>query len=109
MNIETEFWNKVNQILFEKWGAKHRITSAYHPQTNGLDERTNQTLKRAIGKSLDGHQEQWEDNLKITGDIPPLVEVDGIDEDTVADYLQARAEKDEEVFDKVRLNAEKAQ
>ncbi|KAJ8404616.1 hypothetical protein AAFF_G00334790 [Aldrovandia affinis] len=114
-----EFWNKVNQILFEKWGAKHRITSAYHPQTNGLDERTNQTLKRAIGKSLDWHQERWEDNLtygweprlssEITGDIPPLVEVDGIDEDTVADYLQARAEKDEEVFDKVRLNVEKAQ
>ncbi|KAJ8412056.1 hypothetical protein AAFF_G00143230 [Aldrovandia affinis] len=46
---------------------------------------------------------------EITGDIPPLVEVDGIDEDTVADYLQARAEKDEEVFDKVRLNVEKAQ
>lgn len=45
---------------------KHRITSAYHPQTNGLDERTNQTLKRAIGKTLDGHQERWEDKLKET-------------------------------------------
>ncbi|KAJ8381322.1 hypothetical protein SKAU_G00021000 [Synaphobranchus kaupii] len=59
-----EFWNKVNQTLFENFGVKHRITSAYHPQTNGLDERTNQTLKRAIGKTLDGHQERWEDKLK---------------------------------------------
>ncbi|KAJ8351137.1 hypothetical protein AAFF_G00147440 [Aldrovandia affinis] len=38
---------------------------------------------------------------KITGDIPPPVEVDRINEDTVADYLKARAEKDEEVFDEV--------
>ncbi|KAJ8381810.1 hypothetical protein SKAU_G00025880 [Synaphobranchus kaupii] len=42
----------------ENFGVKHRIMSAYHPQTNGLDERTNQTLKRAIGKTLDGHQER---------------------------------------------------
>ena len=46
-------------------GTKHRLTSAYHPQTNSLDERTNHTVKRTIGKSLDGHQERWEDNLKV--------------------------------------------
>ena len=28
-------------------GIKHWISSPYHPQTTGLDERTNQTLKRA--------------------------------------------------------------
>ncbi|MGH0134178.1 UNVERIFIED_CONTAM: hypothetical protein FKN15_054531 [Acipenser sinensis] len=42
-----EFWKK-------NWGIQHRISSAYHPQTNGLDERTNQTIKRATGKSLAG-------------------------------------------------------
>ncbi|XP_063049345.1 KRAB-A domain-containing protein 2-like [Engraulis encrasicolus] len=59
-----EFWNHVNMSLFDRCGVKHRMTSAYHPQTNGLDERTNQTLKRAIGKTLEGSQERWEDNLK---------------------------------------------
>ncbi|XP_059918084.1 uncharacterized protein K02A2.6-like [Gadus macrocephalus] len=59
-----EFWNKVNKSLFEEFGVKHRITSAYHPQTNGLDERTNQTLKRSFGKTRDGQQERWEDKLK---------------------------------------------
>ncbi|KAJ8352282.1 hypothetical protein SKAU_G00237580 [Synaphobranchus kaupii] len=135
-----EFWNKVNQTLFENFGVKHRITSAYHPQTNGLDERTNQTLKRAIGKTLDGHQERWEDKLKeivfahnscvhastryspyrlmygreprllseITGDLPE-VEVADPDADDVEKYIQARAEKDGETFDKVRANVAKAQ
>ena len=28
----------------------HRISSPYHPQTNGLDERTNQTLVRTLNK-----------------------------------------------------------
>ena len=41
-------------------------------------------------------------SFQITGDLP-LVEVDEVDEGTVADYLQARAEKDEEVFDKVKI------
>ncbi|XP_048093482.1 uncharacterized protein LOC125291015 [Alosa alosa] len=59
-----EFCNEINAAMFERYGVKHRMTSAYHPQTNGLDERTNQTLKRAIGKTLDGHQNRWEDNLK---------------------------------------------
>ena len=36
-------------------------------------------------------------SFQITGDLP-LVEVDEVDEETVEDYLQSRAEKDEEVF-----------
>jgi hypothetical protein len=31
----------------------------------GFDEQTNHTLKTAMGKSLDGLQEWWEDNLKV--------------------------------------------
>ena len=39
-----EFVNDVNRRLFELTGSEHRVSSAYHPQTNGLDERMNQTL-----------------------------------------------------------------
>lgn len=45
-----EFINKVNQELFLLCGTDHRISSAYHPQTNGLDERMNQILKGSLVK-----------------------------------------------------------
>ena len=37
----------------------HKITAAYHPQTNGLDKRTNGTLKRALSKLVNEHQNDW--------------------------------------------------
>ena len=40
-----EFCNQLVDLLEELTGFKHKITSAYHPQSNGLDERFNQTLK----------------------------------------------------------------
>ena len=41
-------------------GTNHRITAAYHPQTNGLDERTNQTLKRALAKLANERKNDWD-------------------------------------------------
>ena len=38
---------------------EHRISSPYHPQTNGLDERTNQTLMRTL-KKLTTTEEDWD-------------------------------------------------
>ncbi|KAJ8364869.1 hypothetical protein SKAU_G00137000 [Synaphobranchus kaupii] len=52
------------EIAFKELGIKHRVSSAYHPQTNGLDERTNQTIKASIGKTIRGQRERWEDNLR---------------------------------------------
>ena len=55
-----EFVNEVLAILFELTGIEHRISSAYHPQTNGLDERMNQTLVRSLIKLTSTRQEQWD-------------------------------------------------
>ncbi|KAM9535371.1 uncharacterized protein ACWYII_039918 isoform 2-T5 [Salvelinus alpinus] len=54
-----------------------------------------------MGKSLDGYHEQWENNLKITDTPPDLVEVVKPDQNAFEDHLQARTDKDVEVFEQV--------
>ena len=41
-------------------GVKSRLTSAYHPQINGLDERFNQTLQRQLLKFVETKQDEWD-------------------------------------------------
>ncbi len=40
----------LDDLIFDKFGIRHLVTAAYHPQTNGQDERTNCTLKRHLSK-----------------------------------------------------------
>ena len=44
-------------------GIDHRVSSAYHPETNGLDERMNQTVTKAIVKYLNPEQDDWDEHL----------------------------------------------
>ena len=59
-----EFVNRVNEELFQLCGTDHRISSAYHPQSNGLDERLNQTLTRALVKFVNDNQDDWDAHIK---------------------------------------------
>jgi len=58
-----EFVNEVNWCLFRMTNTEHRISSAYHPQTNGLVERCNQTLQHSLVKVVDEHQSDWDEKL----------------------------------------------
>ncbi len=49
-NRGTHFVNKVIKDLTEKFRIKYRLSSPYHPQTNGLVERFNQTLYEKLAK-----------------------------------------------------------
>ena len=55
-----EFVNSLNDKLFRLTGVQHIISTAYHPQTNGLDERFNQTLQRALLKMVEENENQWD-------------------------------------------------
>ena len=55
-----EFVNKLSQHLFRLTGTKHKVTSAYHPQSNGLCERMNQTLQRCLLKMVNKQQNNWD-------------------------------------------------
>ena len=46
----THFVNRVIEDLTEKFRIKHCLSSPYHPQTNGLVERFNQTLCEKLAK-----------------------------------------------------------
>ena len=41
-------------------GIKHQLTTCYHPQSNGLDERFNQTLITTLVKYIDGRKQDWD-------------------------------------------------
>lgn len=58
-----EFVNQVTRKLFSMTKTKHRISSAYHPQTNGLVERFNQTLQRSLVKFVNDNQNDWDEKL----------------------------------------------
>ena len=45
-----EFVNTVNAELHRLTGVEQRVTSAYHPQANGLVERQNRTIKNTLVK-----------------------------------------------------------
>ena len=59
-----EFVSAVSRNLFEKTGVDHRISSEYHFQTNGLDERTNQTLVKSLIK-LSSSTTDWDLNIEV--------------------------------------------
>lgn len=42
----------------------HRLTTAYHPQANGLDERFNQTLVNSISKFVGSNHDNWDEQLE---------------------------------------------
>ncbi len=58
-----EFVNELSSELYSIINTEHRITSAYHPQSNGLTERFNQTLSRSLAKITDEEHTDWD--LKI--------------------------------------------
>jgi len=54
-----EFVNEVCKQLHELTGVEQRVTSAYHPQANGLVERQNRTIKNSLVKVLEDNHEMW--------------------------------------------------
>ncbi len=56
----THFVNRVIKDLTGKFRIKHRLSSPYHPQTNDLVERFNQTLCEKLAK-LSEETDYWDE------------------------------------------------
>ncbi|XP_061181232.1 uncharacterized protein LOC133189855 [Saccostrea echinata] len=59
-----EFCNSLNDKLCQSMGIQHRVSAPYHPQTNGLTERFNQTLCSALTKYVSEKQDDWDQYLQ---------------------------------------------
>ena len=52
--------NEVIDYLLDILQTEHRISSAYHPETNGQRERDNRTLKSAFAILIDERGDDWD-------------------------------------------------
>jgi len=54
------FLSKIVERLLLISGITHKLSSAYHPQTNGLTERFNRTLCESLARTAAEHDKQWD-------------------------------------------------
>ncbi|KAJ9536445.1 hypothetical protein OSB04_un000380 [Centaurea solstitialis] len=59
----SHFCNKYLETVLKKYSVKHRVTTPYHPQANGLAEVSNRELKQILEKSVSSSRKDW--SLKL--------------------------------------------
>ena len=58
-NRDKLFTSKFWTALIKQLGNKHKLSTAYHPQTDGQTERTNQTLEQYLRSYVSYQQDDW--------------------------------------------------
>ncbi|KAI3776015.1 hypothetical protein L1987_45775 [Smallanthus sonchifolius] len=59
----THFCNAVMEKALEHYGVTHRLSTVYHPQTNGQVENANRGVKRILEKTVGKSRKDWSDKL----------------------------------------------
>ena len=62
-----QFESRVFQEMCRRLGIRKTRTTPYHPQSDGMIERFNRTLKNMISKYVDREGLFWDDNVKACG------------------------------------------
>ena len=57
------FYSKLFASLLDKYGAKHRVLLAYHPQSNGQAEVSNQEIKKILKKTVNVTKKDWANKI----------------------------------------------
>ncbi|KAK8597270.1 hypothetical protein V6N13_001906 [Hibiscus sabdariffa] len=59
----THFDNKLIAKAAQKYGIRHKIATAYHPQTNGQAEISNREIKQILEKVVNTRRKDWSPKL----------------------------------------------
>ncbi|GJV22263.1 reverse transcriptase domain-containing protein [Tanacetum coccineum] len=57
------FCNSQLEKALQKYGVTHKLSIAYHPQTNGQTEMTNRAIKRILERSVGYNPKNWSRKL----------------------------------------------
>ena len=55
----SHFCNRSFEALMRRYGVTHKISTAYHPQTNGQAELANREIKRILEKTVSPNCKDW--------------------------------------------------
>ena len=61
---ELHFCNRSFENLLKKYGVTHKVSIAYHPQTNGQAELANREIKHILEKTVSPNRKDW--SLRLT-------------------------------------------
>jgi len=60
----THFCNRALEAVLKKYGVNHKVSTAYHPQTNGQAEVCNRQIKGILEKTVNINRKDW--SVKLT-------------------------------------------
>ena len=61
------FANRLFAWLMSKYGVKHAMGLAYHPQYNGQAEISNREIKKILEKTINTNRKDWAIRLDVMG------------------------------------------
>ncbi|XP_016747381.1 uncharacterized protein [Gossypium hirsutum] len=59
----THFCNRTLSALLAQYGVTHKVSTAYHPQTNGQAESSNKEIKGILEKIVKPNRKDWSQRL----------------------------------------------
>ncbi|CAN6716177.1 unnamed protein product [Malus baccata var. baccata] len=55
----SHFCNQIIEALLKKYNVKHKVSTPYHPQTNGQAEVSNREIKQILEKTIGPTRKDW--------------------------------------------------
>ncbi|XP_019224730.1 PREDICTED: uncharacterized protein LOC109206358 [Nicotiana attenuata] len=55
----THFYKKLLNNVLAKYGVKHKVATAYHPQTSGQVDVSNREVNQILEKTVSGNRKDW--------------------------------------------------